>query len=93
MSAVTNMGFMFYDASAFHQDLSKWDVSAVTEHENVFNEAAAGVIRHLSDFLNVFWARVMVKGRIRVICPTCVFARTRHMDYNLFTFFDGCESS
>ena len=41
MSAVTNMGFMFLGASAFNQDLSKWDVSKVTIMWAMFQDAAA----------------------------------------------------
>ena len=41
MSAVTNMAYVFYDASAFNQDLSKWDVSAVTNMRSMFYGASA----------------------------------------------------
>ena len=36
VSAVTNMGYMFFHASTFNQDLSKWDVSAVTNMGKIF---------------------------------------------------------
>eukprot|EP00574_Skeletonema_japonicum_P007712 CAMPEP_0201724344 /NCGR_PEP_ID=MMETSP0593-20130828/8133_1 /ASSEMBLY_ACC=CAM_ASM_000672 /TAXON_ID=267983 /ORGANISM="Skeletonema japonicum, Strain CCMP2506" /LENGTH=108 /DNA_ID=CAMNT_0048215603 /DNA_START=60 /DNA_END=383 /DNA_ORIENTATION=- len=39
-SAVTDMGWMFYEASSFNQEgLSSWDVSAVTEMTKMFSEA------------------------------------------------------
>jgi len=38
---VTRMGFMFKDASAFNQDLSSWDVMAVTDNEGMWTGAAA----------------------------------------------------
>ena len=41
VSAVTDMGRMFYRASAFNQDVSKWDVSAVTNMNNMFSDASA----------------------------------------------------
>merc|ERR1712032_1714347 len=41
VSAVTNMGSMFWKASAFNQDLSKWDVSAVTNMGSMFWKASA----------------------------------------------------
>ena len=41
VSAVTNMGAMFYGALAFNQDLSKWDVSAVTDMGAMFYGALA----------------------------------------------------
>ena len=42
--------------------------------------------------LGIFWARRMVKVRMRIICPSCVFVPARYMDCNLFTFCDVCES-
>merc|ERR1711934_516482 len=41
VSAVTDMGSMFYLASTFNQDLSKWDVSAVTNMESMFYGASS----------------------------------------------------
>ena len=41
MSAVTDMGQIFNVASAFDQDLSKWDVSAVTDMRYMFHGASA----------------------------------------------------
>ena len=35
------MGYMFYGASAFDQDLSKWDVSALTYTGYMFSDASA----------------------------------------------------
>ena len=40
MSAVTDMDQIFYLASAFNQDLSKWDVSAVTNMAFMFSRAS-----------------------------------------------------
>ena len=34
MSNVTNMSYMFYNASPFNQDLSSWCVSNVTNYKN-----------------------------------------------------------
>jgi surface protein len=31
VSNVTDMSYMFYNAKAFNQDISKWDVSNVTD--------------------------------------------------------------
>ena len=38
VSAVTDMGGMFSDASAFNQGLSTWDVSAVTGMGDMFSD-------------------------------------------------------
>ena len=40
-SSVTNVGRMFYDASAFNADISGWDVSSVTTLHNTFFKAKA----------------------------------------------------
>ena len=39
------MNKIFYFASAFNQDLSKWDVSAVTDMGAMFNGATAFTIK------------------------------------------------
>ena len=39
VSGVTDMASLFYDASAFNQDLSKWDVSAVAHMGYMFYQA------------------------------------------------------
>ena len=42
MSAVTDIGLIFYLAAAsFNQDLSKWDVSAVTDMSSMFFQATS----------------------------------------------------
>jgi surface protein len=41
VSAVTNMGGMFNNATAFDQDISGWDVSSVTDMNSMFNNATA----------------------------------------------------
>ena len=41
VSAVTNMSYMFHDATEFNGDLSSWDVSAVTNMEYMFKDATA----------------------------------------------------
>jgi len=38
-SAVTNMGELFWDATAFNEDIGEWDVSAVTNMRNMFLRA------------------------------------------------------
>jgi len=40
-SKVTNMNAMFYEASAFNQDISGWDVSKVTNMNAMFYNASA----------------------------------------------------
>merc|ERR1712196_694163 len=40
-SAFNQEGSMLYDASNFNQDLSKWNVLAVTNMENMFSAASA----------------------------------------------------
>ena len=41
LSRVTDMSFMFYDAKAFNQNISGWDVSSVTDMAYMFNNAYA----------------------------------------------------
>lgn len=40
-STVTNMTFMFYDATVFNQDIGAWNTSAVTNMNTMFSEALA----------------------------------------------------
>ncbi len=40
-STVTNMRFMFYDATAFNQDIGAWNTAAVTDMNTMFSEALA----------------------------------------------------
>ena len=37
---VTDMNGMFYGCKSFNQDLSKWDISSVTDADDVFNECS-----------------------------------------------------
>jgi surface protein len=41
VSCVADMGWMFYDATAFNGDLRDWDVAKVTNMQMMFHEAAA----------------------------------------------------
>ena len=41
LSSVTDMSRMFFYATAFNQDISRWDVSNVTNMMRMFNEATA----------------------------------------------------
>ena len=41
LSNVTDMGFMFLDATSFNWPINNWDVSNVTEVNNMFNRAIA----------------------------------------------------
>ena len=41
LSTVTDMSYMFYEATAFNQDLSGWDVSNVTDMNRMFRSATA----------------------------------------------------
>ena len=38
---MTNMAWMFHSASSFNRDLSKWDVSKVTDMSDMFCAATA----------------------------------------------------
>ncbi|MFZ5971469.1 MAG: BspA family leucine-rich repeat surface protein [Bacteroidota bacterium] len=40
-ATVTNMTFMFYDATVFNQDIGAWNTSAVTNMNTMFSEALA----------------------------------------------------
>lgn len=40
-TTVTNMTFMFYDATVFNQDIGAWNTSAVTNMNTMFSEALA----------------------------------------------------
>ena len=37
VSRITDMSFMFYDATSFNQDISSWDVSNVTNMRSMFD--------------------------------------------------------
>ena len=41
LSNVTNMEYMFYDCSAFNQDISSWDVGKVTEVTRMFKDCSS----------------------------------------------------
>jgi surface protein len=41
VSNVTDMSGMFYEATAFNQDISGWDVSNVTDMSGLYYEATA----------------------------------------------------
>ena len=36
LSNVTNMGYMFFNAEKFNQDISSWNVSNVTDMQRMF---------------------------------------------------------
>ena len=62
LSSVTSMKFMFYDCSAFNQDISGWDVSKVTNMGSIFfgctafNQDISGWnVSNVTDMSVMFW--------------------------------------
>ena len=62
LSNVTNMEYMFYNCSAFNQDISGWDVSKVTNMGNIFfgctafNQDISGWnVSNVTDMSVMFW--------------------------------------
>ena len=41
VSQITDMSWMFYEASSFNSDISGWDVSSVTNMSRMFDEASS----------------------------------------------------
>ena len=56
------MGYMFYRATAFNQDISRWNVSAVMSMTNMFNDATFSTANY--DALLTGWGSQIVKSNI-----------------------------
>jgi len=62
LSKVTDMQGMFYDCSAFNQDISSWNVSKVTEMYRMFNDCSSfnqdishWDVSNVTDMSEMFW--------------------------------------
>jgi len=63
-----NMGYMFYGATAFNQDLSTWDVSNVTDMEGMF--IGSGLVTDNFDNMLNAWASQTVRSYVTLEAPT-----------------------
>ena len=71
-STVTDMSYMFYNASSFNQDISSWNVSNVTNMGNMFDFSALSTTNY-NTTLNG-WSNLNVQPNLTIGCRGLVYS-------------------